>query len=462
MKEYYTHDFIKSEGPLTVDFSKHCGQIKRELTCTNYAPTLSTGYASNKYFKELRSYATRTHDLAVTTWGQHVFDTKMIFPLEHRDPADPNNYLFRQTDDVVANIYAQGTKVYFRLGTSIEVSPIPFNAVSPKDYHHYAEVCAGIIRHYTRGWANGFHYDMPYWEIFNECDAGVSEWTDSQEQFHQFFEIMVRRLKAEFPELKISGPAYCTFWADWMEPFLAYARDHKVPLDFYSFHCYHAEIYPTVNVPFMMRKMLDKYGFTETAIHITEWHPLLEHMEWSPSPNIPKTAKLYDQTIDGHAGYHGIDMGAFVAAVFIGWHDAPIDLACDYGYGRDDGRCGHLTLFNTCGKPNKEYYALKMACDLACDTPNRVLATGGDQDTWILAGTDKTGKHAQILLADHNSKAKEFTITLKGVKKIKKAILNRVTHLQDAEQLPLEIKDNTITIKKDYMFSSVMKLQLEF
>ena len=40
----------------------------------------------------------------------------------------------------------------------------------PKDFKKWAVICEHIIRHYTEGWADGFFYDMPYWEIWNEPD----------------------------------------------------------------------------------------------------------------------------------------------------------------------------------------------------------------------------------------------------------------------------------------------------
>ena len=90
------------------------------------------------------------------------------------------------------------------MGTSIEhTKDIHFNTIPPTDFHKYADVCAAVVRHYTKGWNNGFKYDMQYWEIWNEPDCGGGKmWTGTQEEFAKFFAIVLKRLKDEFPELK--------------------------------------------------------------------------------------------------------------------------------------------------------------------------------------------------------------------------------------------------------------------
>ena len=49
-----------------------------------------------------------------------------------------------------------GTKVFYRLGASIEHKK-KFGTFPPADFKKWAEICEHIIHHYTQGWANEFY-----------------------------------------------------------------------------------------------------------------------------------------------------------------------------------------------------------------------------------------------------------------------------------------------------------------
>ena len=151
------------------DFGRAAGTFNRKLHCSNTAPNLSNRgmWDFTDDYKKMNFTYTRTHDWPLWNAGQRVVDTHFIFPLMHLDPADPANYYFDATDEMIRIAQDAGSKVFYRLGTSIEHSGLRpeqkhFNSLPPKDYARYAEALAGIIRHYTRGWANGFKYDMQY------------------------------------------------------------------------------------------------------------------------------------------------------------------------------------------------------------------------------------------------------------------------------------------------------------
>ena len=208
-------DFYTS---VTVDFGKKTGALRHALHCDGHAPNLSLRSLLNKddEFREMNFYAARTHDWALSNAGSRIIDTHFVFPLMHLDPGDPKNYYFTASDAIIKLCRNVGMKVFYRMGTSIEHSAgweeadyvNHFNTHVPEDPEKYAEVLAGIIRHYTRGWANGYEYkDMEYWEIWNEPDLIGKMWCGSREQFIKLFVVVLKRLKAEFPELKIGGPA---------------------------------------------------------------------------------------------------------------------------------------------------------------------------------------------------------------------------------------------------------------
>ena len=65
--------------------------------------------------------------------------------------------------------------MYFRVGRSNRAGLVFFpvagweNAYVP-DIDKFAEVVRHIVLHYNKGWADGYHYGIRYWEIWNEPD----------------------------------------------------------------------------------------------------------------------------------------------------------------------------------------------------------------------------------------------------------------------------------------------------
>ena len=84
------------------------------------------------------------------------------------DPEGPANYDFRRTDDYILSIVNVGAKIVYRLGTSIEHTKTKYFIHPPEDFNKWSRICINIIIHYNQGWANGFHYGIKYWEIWNE------------------------------------------------------------------------------------------------------------------------------------------------------------------------------------------------------------------------------------------------------------------------------------------------------
>ena len=149
------------KGTVFVDFSTPCGHIK-PLNATNNGPLRCGTYHALSNFEDYRAaripYA-RTHDSALgEAWGPHAVDISAVFPHFDADVSDPACYDFAVTDDYLANIRAAGTGIYYRLGQSIENNPAKkYDIFPPRDYRKWAAICEHIIRHYTEGWADGYH-----------------------------------------------------------------------------------------------------------------------------------------------------------------------------------------------------------------------------------------------------------------------------------------------------------------
>ena len=74
---------------------------------------------------------------------------------------------------LIAAIVNAGVEPYYRLGITIEHQAYikPYHTFPPKDPEKWARICEHIIRHYTEGWADGYHYNIRYWEIWNEPEV---------------------------------------------------------------------------------------------------------------------------------------------------------------------------------------------------------------------------------------------------------------------------------------------------
>ena len=216
---------------VSVNFANPIGKMK-PMHAVNNGPVYK--FASDQRITNLPAYKAagipyaRNHDASFypTYGGNHAVDVNFIFPDFDADPYDPASYDFVWTDDYVRATEAAGTRTFYRLGSRIEHGPKKYNTLPPKDFHKWAVICEHIIRHYTEGWADGFHYDMEYWEIWNEPDLDKDDaadkrcWGGTEKEFFRLYDIAAKHLKGKFPHLKIGGPALASH-VDWAERFLA-------------------------------------------------------------------------------------------------------------------------------------------------------------------------------------------------------------------------------------------------
>ena len=272
---------------ILIDLSKRGGKIKYQNAVNNGPNYPSGGVRKGStnfyYFKEAEISYARTHDSAFCSAygnGEFLVDIHRIFRDFNADENDPTSYIFAPTDKYLANMIAAGVKPFFRLGESIE-HHYKFGTLPPKDNAKWARICEHIIRHYTEGWADGFYYDIEYWEIWNEPDTGYKQhnsptWGGTMDEFFALFETALYYLKEKFPHLKIGGPSLCsvTDSRDIMEDMFNYlTRDGKhAPLDFFSWHMYGLDVTEFDRKIKLVREFLDSYGYTECESILNEWN----------------------------------------------------------------------------------------------------------------------------------------------------------------------------------------------
>ena len=386
---------------LRIDAGRVIGEI-RSFQGLNGPPSPVMAGLPNlvRQYKELRVNQVRTHDFmgpteidsqftqsnALLTWlipdsAQRAGVVKagnasIIFPDSMADAEKPESYNFAPTDNVLATIHASGAEVYYRIGRSWGAQSDP-----PPDFDKYANVVKHIAMHYNLGWANGFHYNIRYWEFWNEPEALF--WSGTPQQFYSLYEKTARALKSVDPKLKVGGDAKAIASDDgpYREGLIDYCSAKHVPLDFYSWHTYaleSADPYDAVRLAREIRGVLDTHGFPKAESILSEWN-------LTP-----------DFTEHERARLQGVETAAFIGAVLSYLQDAPIDQAHFYR-----GDAAWMGLFDLDGQYFKTAYAFK-AMGKMQETPQRLLVEGTDTFGFAaLAGRAQDGRTIQILISNY-------------------------------------------------------------
>ena len=388
-----------------VDFAHEKGCVKPVNGVGQPPITGLRTYPMFKYLKDAGIPFSRLHDVG-GMFGRGVFvDIPNLFRDFGADENDPANYDFAFTDQLINALAADGVEPFFRLGVTIENYALikRYRIDPPKDFAKWARICEHVIRHYTEGWADGFRHKITYWEIWNEPENWETVeknemWHGTFEEYCRLYDVASKHLKAKFPHLKIGGYASCGVGGALVENpsprskhqlecfhhFLKYIKDHKSPIDYFSYHSY-APVERMLKETRYVRDELDKAGFQglETCLN-----------EWLPAPRHDKLGTA--------------QQAAEVAAVLVGFQNGPVDSAAIY-----DARCGignYSPLFNPLTyKPHKAYYAF-MAFNELRKAGRAVAAECDDADVFVAAA--KGVNSATVMLVNVSSEPKPLSLNL--------------------------------------------------
>ena len=397
-------------GELSIDFSQEDGVI-RPLHGMNSGPICYRGVVDlSKYHHQLDIPLTRLHDVP---WANYDgVDISTLFRDSRDDPGKAENYDFAPTDDYIAAIVKNKTPILFRLGESIEHTPRKYYVNPPKDFHKWAEVCCGIIRHYNEGWGNGFEHGISYWEIWNEPDNKPAMWTGTDEQFKQLYGDTAKQIKSRWPDLKVGGPGLANAGrikkgkfvpSKYALGFLNYCQTNQVPLDFFSWHRYTKDPSEYALLVRGVREMLDDHGFSKTESQLNEWN-YLPRGDWTSltkrGQGLPRQQWLGE--MGGPAG------AAFDAWVLMALQGEPVDMA---NFFTSDTQM--LGLFTDSGVPKKNFHAFK-AFRALLDTPQRVKTPPCEKgQVAVCAGLDADHGQASVLLSNFDAEDASTDLVLR-------------------------------------------------
>ena len=394
--------------PIRINFSKTTSAIK-PLHGINNSP-ITYGHD----LPELRDAGipfVRLHDACGLFGGTRFVDVPNVFPDFEADPDDPDSYDFAFTDAYLKGLTSSGLKIFYRLGVTIEnhYTVKAYRIHPPLDFDKWARICAGIIRHYNQGWAQGFHYGIAYWEIWNEPE-NPPMWTGTREQYFELYRVAANYLKAQFPRIKVGGYGGCGFYAvnrkspsdfeksfvSFFEAFLAYvtAPDTAAPLDFFSWHLYTTDPHEiTVHAEYVSRTLL-QHGLRDTESIFNEWNVT----DW-------KSPDRYDAMKE-------MPGATFVAAAFCLMQKSPIDKAMYYDALPTRAFCG-LYYFPS-QRVTKTYHAFKAFNELY--KAGTAVACSGEeaQGIYVCAAKGTNGGGA-VLIVNRSAEQQNVPLEVSGI-----------------------------------------------
>ena len=458
---------------LTADFSQQTGKIRPELHSSGFGPTICGQTEQDLAdMKAMGFKAARTHDWALVNPNQRVCDYFHIFPLMHLDAKDPKNYVFGPTDYLLKRTREElGVDVFFRLGTSIEHSghDIHFNSVIPEDFDKMAEVFAGIVRHYNRGWADGHKWNIRYWEIWNEPDGVDNMWClpggderrgDRSEEnlakaekrrksFIDFYVKVLKRLKSEFgDEIKVGGPALCDCIDDYIKDILEACKAAGVKPDFISWHGY-------VNDPMRfnreaerVRVVLDSFGFTDCELIVNEWHYFgYGDYDW---PDLQRCSdpEVKAKVWTGPRSHNGIRSACFTLATLANLQRSKLDQAYYYGC-MHTGNWGFKDAHQA---KYKVFYALKLFGDIVKKYPVICASESDDPAFTTLAVKSADGGRQALLVVLYGAPSvpapANDTISVKGLATDAKASAVVLNGVQNLKRVSCAVKDGKVILRR--------------
>jgi len=292
---------------ITADFTRITGKVK-PMHGVGQPPLTGGSPAMFHYLGEAGIPYSRLHDVGGWMGGGLYVDIPNLFRDFDADETDPASYDFAFTDRFIGWLMQQRCEPFFRLGVTIENSHMlkSYRIFPPKDYEKWARICEQVVRHYNEGWADGFHYNIKYWEIWNEPDdcwktETSAMWKGTKEDYFRLYEVTANHLKKCFGDsIKVGGYASCGFYAldsdpecngmngrkaekfeeffiEFFRDFLLYisSEEHKAPLDYFSWHVY-GDVKLAKKHAAYCRKMLNRFGFGHVEDILNEWNACFE------------------------------------------------------------------------------------------------------------------------------------------------------------------------------------------
>lgn len=427
-----------------VNTQKIIGKIK-PMHSVSMAPVGGSGkncFSNFHYLTEAGIPYSRLHDMGILFGGKRFVDVSNIFKDFDADENNPENYDFTFTDALITALKEAGCEPYYRLGETIEnqAEIKAYNIFPPKDFDKWARICEHIVAHYNEGWANGFFYDIKYWEVWcepDDCGFVGQLWKGTPEEYFSLYETTSKRLKACFPNIKIGGYGAVTVEAGllneeeyknaspkiksmlkFFKDFISYVKEKDCPIDFFSWHCYHCCDH-VIDWSKYVIKYLTENGLGDIEIHLNEYNP------------------VYATGLTRCTGAHA----AHTLAIILAMQDSKVDMCNFYDArlvaGKYSGLFNPLTI-----TPSHAYYSL-VAFNTLYKLGSQVEVVSNKKGFYAVGASN--GNSGALLIS--NISGEDQTINIEGVN-----LSNARYHVIDEQRLlswspaVSVVKNNTVLL----------------
>jgi len=411
-----------------VDFSKTLGEIKAVNGVGNGPLTGRFTCDRRKEFSDAGIPYSRLHDTESHMGSGEFVNIHCIFKNFDADVNDPASYNFAATDIYIQAILDAGTKVFYRLGETIENREkiLRSHTFAPKDPYKWAQICEHIIRHYNEGWADGFHMGIEYWEIWNEPEGAPTtspNWGGTEKEFFELYRITANHLKKCFPNIKVGGYASTGFYdvnttgahaiapgagvkntdkkvgikesfpVSYMYRFFEYitAKETCAPIDFFSWHFYGTDPERCKFEIGLSDEMLRHFGLSHIESICDEWNWM---QCWAPQEGKIRKSMLG---------------AAFVSAMHTTMQKSILSKSMYYD--AEPGRIGFCGLFNEydssiCEKPYYSFLAFNKLRMLG----REASVSEDGEGIYTLAATD--GENCAVMLTAYENEKEGAVLKL--------------------------------------------------
>ncbi len=411
---------------ISVQFDKIKGNIK-PMHAVGQPPFLGAlrgiDFSPMDYLRDANIPFARLHDVWGAFGSDRFVDIPNLFRDFDADETDPENYDFTFTDLLMEAMHEKGVSPIFRLGVTIENQMFikAYRIFPPKDFEKWARICEHVVRHYNEGWANGFHYGVKYWEIWNEPENGIDGynmmWIGTKEQYYELYEVASKHLKACFGDsIKVGGygatgfagifydpELYGANWKketphedprrmatlqyrlDFLYGFFSYIKEKKCPIDFFSWHSY-ATVEKTVEMSKFLDRVLKEFGYEGLEIHINEWNNSKGREKVGKSISSAATARMMCAMQD-------------TSTYMMCYYDARINT-----FGTYAGLFNPYTL-----KPVSTFYTLAAWGEMYA-LENQVVCDFDEKEIRVTAASK--GEKKALLVVNDSEEEKEITLNL--------------------------------------------------